>query len=428
MNVLIITPDRVGSTLLQRLITVYMLRREFDKPVINLHELTNGLVKYYNTDLNQEVLGKPKGTDWGYFQSLTEVTELLKSTDHYKTSRLAHYHIVNRQDTIEEQIPFYEFLNNNFFIISCRRKNVFEHALSWCIQAHSKKLNVYNPIEKIQSFDFIYKHGININKLLLEKHLNNYKNYIEWADRYFNVQSYFNYDDDIHNVEDYILNLDFMKGHSHCDWKSMFGQEFKDFNTCHKLIPDLLLYENSSNTQLKLSNPHISPDLNISNHNGLFNLSFSDPVHKETYNLVKGSDWPEFNDLNNSIDKLDSSVRNEIINFKQQNELYWENPSVKISKEVAVFLEKNLETYKTTFQTVNKLVDQGFLVTGIPIKLQSLQEKKAVINNFTETINWYNEWVERNNFGEKYNEDQLEKVMLQENSKLVSPFTPRLAV
>ena len=111
MNVLILTPDRVGSTLLQRLITVYMLRKGFDRPVINLHELSNGLTKYYNTTLNQEVLGKPKGTQWGYFQTLTEVQDLLKSVDHYKTSRLAHYHIVNRQDSVAEQIKFYEYIN-----------------------------------------------------------------------------------------------------------------------------------------------------------------------------------------------------------------------------------------------------------------------------------------------------------------------------
>ena len=64
MNVLILTPDRVGSTLLQRTLTIYMLRREFGRPVINLHELTNGLIKYFHTDLNQEVLGKPEGTNW----------------------------------------------------------------------------------------------------------------------------------------------------------------------------------------------------------------------------------------------------------------------------------------------------------------------------------------------------------------------------
>ena len=96
MNVLLLTPDRVGSTLLQRTLTIYMLRRGFDKPIINLHELTNGLSKYYNTTLNQEVLGKPKGIEWGYYQKLEEIIDLLKSVEHYKTSRLAHYDIKNR--------------------------------------------------------------------------------------------------------------------------------------------------------------------------------------------------------------------------------------------------------------------------------------------------------------------------------------------
>ena len=58
MNVLILTPDAVGSTLLQRLITIYMQFHQYDRPVINLHELTNGLVKYHNSVLNQDVLGK----------------------------------------------------------------------------------------------------------------------------------------------------------------------------------------------------------------------------------------------------------------------------------------------------------------------------------------------------------------------------------
>ena len=48
MNVLILTPDGVGSTLLQRVLTISMQLHEFDRPVINLHELTNGLEKYYS--------------------------------------------------------------------------------------------------------------------------------------------------------------------------------------------------------------------------------------------------------------------------------------------------------------------------------------------------------------------------------------------
>jgi hypothetical protein len=80
MNVLILTPDRVGSTLLQRLITVYMNAHEYDKPVINLHELTNGIDLYYSDVYNREVLGKPRnGKEWGYYQSLEEVVNNLST-------------------------------------------------------------------------------------------------------------------------------------------------------------------------------------------------------------------------------------------------------------------------------------------------------------------------------------------------------------
>jgi hypothetical protein len=163
MNVLILTPDRVGSTLLQRLLTVYMLRREFGRPVINLHELTNGLIKYYNDLMNQEVLGKPNSSGWGYFQSLPDIIDMLSSVDHYKTSRLAHYHLINRNDSLDDQLKFYEYLNTNFYIISCRRDNLFEHGLSWAIQAHSKKLNVYSPQEKINDFQ-----KVRVKKILEE--------------------------------------------------------------------------------------------------------------------------------------------------------------------------------------------------------------------------------------------------------------------
>jgi hypothetical protein len=88
MNVLILTPDAVGSTLLQRLLTIYMQFYRYDHPVINLHELTNGLVKYHNTTFDQEVLGKKEG-QWGYYQSLEQIVDMLSSVDHYKTSRLA---------------------------------------------------------------------------------------------------------------------------------------------------------------------------------------------------------------------------------------------------------------------------------------------------------------------------------------------------
>lgn len=401
MNVLILTPDRVGSTLLQRLTTIYMLRRGFDKPVVNLHELTNGLVKYYNNTMNQEVLGKPEGTLWGYYQSLDEITNLLKAADHYKTSRLAHYHINRRQDDINSQIKFYEYLNENFFIISCRRENLFEHALSWAINGHSKKLNVYSATEKINIFYNIYKNGITIEKPVLEKYLKDYQQYITWTERNFNVQSYFNYDTDVLDIEKYILNLDFMKGYQDNTWADMFGQEFNSYNACHRLLPNLILSNDQSAEEKRL---------------------ISDPVSELTWNKFKGSSWPNFENFINSKDQLPTVITEEISNIVNSQKISF--PQVmNTTREIAEFLDVNLPIYRTTSMQLDSLVTDGFLVTSVPIKLQSLREKKNIIKNFDQCITWYNEWVDKNQFGNKYSISMLDDISQQEENQLQLPIS-----
>lgn len=391
MNVLILTPDRVGSTLLQRLITVYMLRREFDRPVINLHELTNGLKKYYNITLNQEVLGKPQGTEWGYFQSLKEIEDLLKSTNHYKTSRLAHYHLIRRKDSIEDQIKFYNYLNENFFIISCRRDNILDYALSWAINGHSKVLNVYEPIEKINIFETIYKNGITVNKETLENYLSKYKQYVEWTDTYFNVQSYFNYDKDVHNIEDYILNLDFMQGHSSNTWKDMFGQNFLSWNTCHRMLPNLKL-----NKKLNSTHQISYPTKLLSNTN---------------YNILKGTSWPSF------IDETVDNIKNSDLITQEINQQIGV-VTANVSNQEYTFLSNNLKLYIKTNSQLLKLVEDGFLVSNIPLKLQSLGEKKKIIKNFNQCVDWINNWIVDNEYGSVYSESDIDKLITEEEKKL----------
>ena len=405
MNVLILTPDRVGSTLLQRVLTIYMLRKEFDRPVINLHELTNGLIKYYNETMNREVLGKPEGTKWGYFQTLAEVEELLKTANHYKTSRLAHYHIVNRQDSISDQIKFYEYLNKDFFIISCRRENLFEHVLSWGINGHSKKLNVYSIKEKINSFTSIYQNGITIPKESIINYLTKYKKYIEWSDRYFNIQSYFNYDTDVHNIEEYILNLDFMKGSTNNTWEDMFGQNFDDYNACHRLLPNLLMYNHSV----------IAPD-KVDQLN--YSVVMPDEISKSKWDYLKGVDWPEYEEFN--YDTVSPTIKKEISTAISTHNIILPTP-VKTTKEITQFLDKNLLTYQNTSKQIDALTYNGFLVTTIPIKLQSFKEKKAIISNFDDCAKWYNEWVNQNNFGKLYNPEDADNIITTEEEKLNAP-------
>jgi len=395
MNVLILTPDRVGSTLLQRLLTIYMLRKDFGSPVINLHELSNGLVKYYNELLNQEVLGKPEGTEWGYYQSLPEIVELLSTVDHYKTSRLAHYHLIRRNDSLDDQIKFYEYLNRNFYIISCRRDNLFEYALSWSIHAHSKTLNVYSIRDKILTYREIYQNGITVTEESLRKHLNNYVQYSNWVDQYFNVQSYFDYDTHMHNIEDYILNLDFMQGSKNNSWQDMFGQSFQDWNTCHRMLPNLMLHDRN-----KESNTHMIT---------VNKTTFSD----KKWNQLRGPDWPEtWKDLGHS--NLPLTIQKEI------SELF-DIVSVPVSKQEYNFLLKNIDTYKDTLSQVEKLREDGFMVTGVPIKLQSLKEKQMLVKNFDQCISWYNHWVEKNNYGKTYTSDQLNHMAEQQEQKLNLP-------
>lgn len=394
MNVLILTPDRVGSTLLQRVLTVYMLRNGFDKSVINLHELTNGLEKYHNQTLNKEVLGKPQGTAWGYYQTLGEIQELLESVDHYKTSRLAHYHLINRNDSIADQLKFYDYLNKNFYIISCRRENIFEHALSWGVQGHSKKLNVYNTEEKINTFYDIYRNGITISKSTLIKYLNNYKKYIEWSDTHFNIQSHWNYETDVHRIEDYILNLDFMNNTASNTWEQMFGQDFDTWNTCHRMLPNLTLSQRHGTTK---------------------QVKFFTTVTDQDWNQIKGPDWPQTKEeflFNDSV--LPVAVEKEINGRFNKTEL-------SVTDDEFTFLKNNINLYNTINFQLQKLVNDGFLVTGIPLKLQSLKEKKLIIKNFNECLGWYNEWVATNEFGNCYTHNELNTIMSDENHRLNLP-------
>ena len=355
MNVLILTPDRVGSTLLQRLITIYMQFHEFNQPVINLHELTNGIIKYYNPVFNAEVLGKSieKG-QYGYFQSLSEIVSLLDSVEHYKTSRLALYHIVNRQDSMEQQMPFYQYLNDKFFIISARRQNLFEHALSWCIVVKTKQLNVYSHEQKFSTLADLYKHGITVERTNLWKYLDNYRDYLAWCDRHFHINSYFEYDTDMKNLERYILNLDIFQNISKkLTWNEMFDIDFADWNRCHYLVSDM--------------------------------SGVGQRLEKDRQLLLPGP-------KQQSTAPVPTSVREVVATLSTKDQ---------------VFLRDNALTYKKSQRAIDELVEHKILVSNVPIKLQTMLEKKLLTRNFDQAVTWYNEWVDSRGLGEHYTEQAL---------------------
>ena len=398
MNVLILTPDAVGSTLLQRLITIYMQFHKYDKPVINLHELTNGLKKYHNTALNQEVLGKPDdGTQWGYYQSLKEIVELLDSVDHYKTSRLAQYHIKSRQDSISEQIPFYQYLNDNFYIISCRRHNVFEHSLSWALNKVTKKLNVYSTDEKIAHFFNLYKNGIVIDPTSLIQTLETYKSYLEWCENHFNVASYFYYDQHLQNIESYILNLPIFAGQTQLiSWQQQYGIDFNTWNRCHYLRGDIGSIALDHNDEfLKISHSSVNSTQTNPNLETQFLLHYRD---------IADGMWPTIHSIDD-YKKLPQHIRDEA---EQQFGLKVQDysPLAITTLEQAFesflpdrhkdFLNQYQDRYTNTNHAIATMVDQKIMVTPPPIKKQTLAEKKYIVKNFEQCLEVYNKWVEMN--------------------------------
>ena len=275
----------------------------FDRPVINLHELTNGIDKFWSPDFNREILGKPdflKGNR-GYYQSLQEVVALLDSVDHYKTARLSEYHIMNRKDSIADQLPLYRYLNENFFIISCQRQNVFEQSISWAINKITNKLNVYRASEKIQTFAQIYKDPINIDL----------KSLIDSLDMYCNYN---------------------------------FDQEFNDWNRCHYLMADL-------------------GTLALENH--------QDPVK-----LLSG---PAEN----------ISTKFAVLTDQKSQSLVSHLPVV-----YQEFVANHAAKYVEIKGVIEQMESLGILTGGLPMKKQTMAEKKHIVKNFNECVDVYNKWVE----------------------------------
>jgi hypothetical protein len=173
MNYLVLTPDGVGSTILQRLITMTLHLEKHN--VVNTHELTNGL------ELKNGIVAK--NYDLKYTQSLGEIASILQDS-HTQTvlvSRLAKYHLDNRKDPANDCKEFYRFLHRHFEKkIMCVRENIFEYAMSWSIRNRSGVLNVYDKEDRIK----VSKVSEVDENYFIQK-CQQYVKYVEWCERNF---------------------------------------------------------------------------------------------------------------------------------------------------------------------------------------------------------------------------------------------------
>jgi len=195
MNILILTPDGVGSTILQRLLTMALYLESIK--VINTHELTNGL------QLEKGTL--KKDFQLLYSQKLSDIIKLLKNSNRDTTivSRLAKYHIDARQDSSEFQKTFFNFLNSFYKKkIMCVRNNIFEYAMSWSIRERSGILNIYNKKDK-NSVIAVSE----VDEDFFLKKCNEYVDYTNWMQNNFPDAEQVSYEDMITDSDSIIEKI-----------------------------------------------------------------------------------------------------------------------------------------------------------------------------------------------------------------------------
>jgi len=215
-NYLILTPDGVGSTYLQRALTVYLNSAGLD--YWNTHELLNGL------GLLEENLYKDFSL--GYSQTLPEICKLLQSTNNSLVSRIAQYHITSRLENKKENYQqLYDACNSKFDKIFYCTRDPFEYALSWSIRKQTKILNVYSVNERIEVHSKDKKHTISLD--YFNQKLEQYSAYEYWAEDNFNITQTVDYNDTHCDIDSMMKKL---TGLDH-NVEDKFGISLQDYST-----------------------------------------------------------------------------------------------------------------------------------------------------------------------------------------------------
>ena len=269
MNFLVLTPDGVGSTYLQRALTVYLNSSGSD--YYNTHELLNGLELTEDNALCKIMMS--------YTQSIEEIVELIQKNQVNIISRLAQYHVEHRlagkwvtrkrvideapnpeiseRNKLEDYSIFYDTCRNSYDkLIYCTR-DPFEYALSWCIRSMTGKLNVYSIKERVETHGEDSSYDIDLDFFLSK--LDQYKRYIYWVKDNFPNAVEVQYDDihqDIDTVLSNISGKDYRMfdtwDFSLQDYSTMIYKVSKVYNKNVHYSDNLLEYQSLLVSQKKL--------------------------------------------------------------------------------------------------------------------------------------------------------------------------------
>lgn len=387
MNILLLTPDAVGGTFLERMISIYAQFQTHDKPVIDIHRIDNKLEKVYSPDFNMEILQNSSGT-----QPLEKTIELLKESTHYSIAKLVYYRMEGHPDSPNQKREFYQFLSENFFIISCRRRNIFENALSWSFNNITGALNVYHVKTKLEKFVNLFKNPVYIDPESFVQSLEKYRRYINWADQNFSIGSYWYYENHVHDVENYIRKLPMFSNSSFVGWKDKFGIDFECWNRCHFLksdIGNLALKFSQEKFELLSNNIDNSQDLNPDQ------TRCSAQAFLSAYDTVADGSWPKIKNLI-EFQSLPDNIKNECMVMHGLEPSYQESLVATKLEELNPEYQQYLKKYQDQYYHGASMIDQmrnlGILPNHVPIKKNTLAEKMIMCKNLDEIISTYNNW------------------------------------
>jgi hypothetical protein len=169
---------------------------------------------------------------------------------------------------------------------------------------------------------------------MVEKYLNQYSEYMDWVDAHFQVNSYFEYERDLPDIEKYILNLRVFDQHKKSlTWADRWSISWTEWNRMHYLLS--------------------------------------------------------------------------LVPFDHE-----------FSPEETKFMADNIDLYTRCRIDIQDLQDAGILVSGIPIKLHTLQQKTQLIANAPECLLSYNKWTQQNpiSYAIPYTPHQMNQIAQDEQS------------
>jgi hypothetical protein len=187
------------------------------------------------------------------------------------------------------------------------------------------------------------------------------------------VSSYFNYEQDVPRIEQFILDLPLFGNQSELvTWEKNFGITFNTWNKMHYARSDL-------------------SSLMLDSDNKISQLVLDLPESVDYYQQKSPMDWPAIT-KSQDIDMLPATIKKQFTqDYIRQEGIFSLLPQERQSE-----LSFAKQGYVEAQKTIDQMIKLGIVISGPPIKKQTLAEKAKIVKNFDQLTETYNQWAVNN--------------------------------